>query len=81
MLQLPYALDYALAVAMTQATVAAASSGNNTLVAAPGEGYQLAVAYLKGEHAWEGNRLRVAERFTWPIQQLGDSDDHGMTRR
>lgn len=49
MLGIPYAADYALAKALTQAIVVAASSGDNALVAAPGAGKQLVVAYLKGQ--------------------------------
>jgi hypothetical protein len=37
----------ALAREMTDATVTAASSGNNTIVAAPGAGKRLAFAYVK----------------------------------
>lgn len=37
----------ALAREMTDAVVTAASSGNNTVIAAPGAGARLAIAYLK----------------------------------
>lgn len=49
MLNVPYSTDYALTKALTQAIVVAASSGDNALVAAPGAGKQLVVAYLKGQ--------------------------------
>lgn len=44
-----YESDFALSAALTSAVVVAAASGSNPLVAAPGAGKRLVVAFLKGQ--------------------------------